>query len=91
MDQRLAGPQPITQLLDVQDRGRRLVLQKTLDQEVQLRDRTTEKVLRTYSFSEREPFSPRAGRVATLRQAREEALRDLAEHIVYWLETRAAG
>jgi hypothetical protein len=55
--------------------------------EVVLEDRTTEKVLRTYSFTEREPFSTRAGRVTTLEQAAEEALRDIAERIVYWLET----
>jgi hypothetical protein len=55
--------------------------------EVVLEERSTEKVLRTYSFTEREPFSTRAGRVTTLEQAAEEALRDLAERIVYWLET----
>jgi hypothetical protein len=55
--------------------------------EVVLEERTTEKVLRTYSFTEREPFSTRAGRVTTLEQAAEEALRDIAERIVYWLET----
>lgn len=56
--------------------------------EVVLEDRTTEKVLGTYSFTEREPFSTRAGRVTTLEQAADEALRDIAESIVYWLETR---
>lgn len=55
--------------------------------EVVLEERTTEKVLRTYSLTEREPFSTRAGRVTTLEQAAEEALRDIAERIVYWLET----
>ena len=56
--------------------------------EVVLEERTTEKVLGTYSFTEREPFSTRAGRIKTLEQAAEEALRDVAESIVYWLETR---
>jgi len=54
---------------------------------VRLKDRATGKILRTGGpFTEREPFSARAGRVATLGQAKEEALRDLAESIVYWLE-----
>jgi hypothetical protein len=56
--------------------------------EVVLEERTTEKVLGTYSFTEREPFSTRAGRVTTLEQAAVEALRDIAESVVYWLETR---
>jgi len=56
--------------------------------EVVLKDRATEKVLRTYSFTERAPFSPRSGRVATLESAQDETLRDLAERIVYWLEAR---
>ncbi|MHC4549757.1 MAG: LPS assembly lipoprotein LptE [Planctomycetota bacterium] len=56
--------------------------------EVVLEERSSEKVLRTYSFTEREPFSSRAGRVATLQQAAVAALRDIAESIVYWLETR---
>jgi len=56
--------------------------------EVVLEERTTDKVLGTYSFTEREPFSTRAGRVATLEQAADEALRDIAESIVYWLENR---
>ncbi len=43
----------------------------------------------TSSFTESEPFSPRAGRIATADQAAEEAMRDLAEHIVYWLEARS--
>lgn len=53
---------------------------------VVLKERTTEKVLRTYTFRETEPFSDRAGRVGTFEQAQEEALRDVAESIVYWLE-----
>lgn len=58
--------------------------------EVVLRERATEKILGTYSFTERAPFSARAGRVTTLEQAEEEALRDLAERIVYALESRKA-
>jgi len=54
--------------------------------EVHMRDRATEKVIRTYSMTESEPFSARAGRIATLEQAQEQALRDLAERIVYALE-----
>ena len=55
--------------------------------QVVLENRTTGERIRSYSFEEREPFSTRAGRVATLEQAQEEALRDLAESIVYWLES----
>ena len=55
---------------------------------VVLEERTTEKVLRTYSLTEREAFSDRAGRIATLEQAQAEALRDIAERIVYWLEAQ---
>ena len=58
--------------------------------EVVLQERATKKVIGTYSFTERAPFSARAGRVATLEQAQEEALRDLAESIVYALESRKA-
>lgn len=57
-----------------------------LDVEVTLEDRAAEKVLRTYTFRERVPYSARAGRVSTLEQAETEALRDIAERIVYWLE-----
>jgi hypothetical protein len=57
-----------------------------IDVEVTLEDRTAEKVLRTYTFRERVPYSARAGRVSTLEQAETEALRDIAERIVYWLE-----
>ena len=54
--------------------------------EVTLIERSTKKTLKTDSFTTRESFSARAGRIATLKQAQEEALRDLAENIVYWLE-----
>lgn len=60
----------------------------TLTVEVTLRDRSTENLLGTRSFTTREPYSDRAGRIATLEQAEEEALRDLAEAITYWLEGR---
>ncbi|MHC4136553.1 MAG: LPS assembly lipoprotein LptE [Planctomycetota bacterium] len=70
---------------DLDDRKRESSFVVTV--EVVLEERTTEKVLGTYSFTEREPFSTRAGRVTTLEQAAEEALRDIAERIVYWLET----
>jgi hypothetical protein len=63
-----------------------------LEVEVTLEDRTKDKTAaRTvgpYSIVEREPFSPRAGRFATLDEAKDEALRDVAEKIVYWLESR---
>jgi len=55
---------------------------------VTLRERATEAYLGSKTFTEVAPFSPRAGRVATVEQARDEALRDLAERIVYWLEGR---
>jgi hypothetical protein len=54
--------------------------------EVTLEDRAAEKVLRSYSFMERTPFSPFAGRIRTLKEAQTEALREIAERIVYWLE-----
>jgi len=54
--------------------------------EVTLEDRAAETVLRTYSFTERVPFSDRAGRLQTVQQAETEALREIAERIVYWLE-----
>ncbi len=56
--------------------------------EVTLRARGAEEYLGRRTFSEVAPFSPRAGRIATVEQAREEALRDLAERIVYWLESQ---
>ena len=56
--------------------------------EVTLKDRSTEKILGNGRFTAREPFSPRAGRIRTLEQAEEEALRDVAESITYWLEGR---
>ena len=54
--------------------------------QVVLEERTTEKVLGTYSLTEREAYSDRAGRIVTLEQAAAEALREIAERIVYWLE-----
>jgi len=71
---------------DLDDRKRESSFVVTV--EVVLEERTTERVLGTYSFTEREPFSTRAGRVQTLEQAANEALRDIAESVVYWLETR---
>jgi hypothetical protein len=53
---------------------------------VVLEERATGKVLDTAHFTEREPFSDRAGRIATVEEAGEQAVRDLAENIVYWLE-----
>ena len=58
---------------------------------VTLTERTTEKVLRTYSITESEPFSPRVGRVRTLRQAEAQVLRDLAERVVLGLEGSTPG
>ena len=56
--------------------------------QVRLVDRSSGELLGAYSFTESEPFSDRAGRIATLEQAEEQVLRDLAESIVYWLEER---
>jgi len=56
--------------------------------EVTLEDRTAARTHGPYSIVEREPFSPRAGRFSTLDEAAEEALRDVAERVVYWLESR---
>jgi hypothetical protein len=53
--------------------------------EVTLEDRTAGKVVGPYSYRERVPYSAYAGRVSTLEQAEAEALRDIAERIVYWL------
>jgi hypothetical protein len=57
-----------------------------IEVEVTLEDRTAEEVIGPYTFRERVPYSARAGRVSTLQQAETEALRDIAERIVYWLE-----
>lgn len=57
-----------------------------IEVEVTLEDRAAERIIRTYPFKERVPFSARVGRVATLEEAETEALRDIAERIVYWLE-----
>lgn len=73
---------------DRSDRVRESSIIMTVD--VVLEERASGQVLGTYSFVERAPFSERAGRVATVEQASEEALRDLAEQIVYWLESRKA-
>jgi hypothetical protein len=54
--------------------------------DVTLEDRAAEKILRTYTFTDRVPFSARAGRVATLQEAEAEALREIAQRIVDWLE-----
>ena len=62
----------------------------TLTVEVTLRERSTDNLLGTRSFTTREPFSDRAGRISNLEEAEEEALRDLAESITYWLEGRNA-
>jgi len=53
---------------------------------VTLRNRADGREISTYPVSERESFSPRAGRIATLEQATEQALRDVAEGVVYELE-----
>jgi hypothetical protein len=57
-----------------------------IEVEVTIEDLTAEKVIGPYTFRERVPYSARAGRVSTLEQAETEALRDIAERIVYWLE-----
>lgn len=57
-----------------------------IDVEVTLEDRAAEKVIQTYLMTDRVPFSDRAGRIATLQEAETEALRELAERIVDWLE-----
>lgn len=57
-----------------------------IDVEVTLEDRAAEKVIQTYLMTDRVPFSDRAGRIATLEEAETEALREIAERIVDWLE-----
>ncbi len=57
-----------------------------IEVEVTLEDRAAEKILCTYTFRERVPFSAFAGRISTLAEAETEALREIAERIVYWLE-----
>lgn len=57
-----------------------------LEVEVTLEDRAAEKVIGPYTYRERDSYSARAGRIATLEQAESEALRKIAERIVYWLE-----
>lgn len=54
--------------------------------DVTLEDRAAEKILRTYPFKERVAYSAFAGRIATLQQAEAEALREIAQRIVDWLE-----
>lgn len=54
--------------------------------EVEIRERASGKLLGTYTMTEREPFSPEVGRIRTFDQASAEALRDMAERIVYLLE-----
>ena len=73
---------------DRDDRIRESSIIVTVD--VVLEERASGEVLGTNSFVERAPFSTRAGRIASVEQAQEEALRDLAEQIVYWLESRKA-
>jgi len=58
---------------------------------VEVRERASDKLIRTYPLEEQEPFSSRAGRIATVQQAQEQALRDLAEKIAYRLEADAPG
>ena len=69
---------------DTQDRVRQSSFWMTV--EVTLKERATERVLKTYSLTESEPFSSIVGRIKTLTQAEEQVLRDLAERIVYGLE-----
>ncbi len=57
-----------------------------IEVDVTLEDRAAEKIIRTYTFRDRVPDSAFAGRVMTLEQAEAEALREIAERIVYWLE-----
>jgi len=58
-----------------------------IDVDVTLEDRAAEKVIGPYRYRERVPYSARAGRISTLEQAEAEALREIAERIVYWLES----
>lgn len=69
---------------DTEDRVRESSFIMTV--QVRLENRSSGELLGSYSFTETEPFSDRAGRIATLEQAEEQVLRDLAETIVYWLE-----
>ena len=61
-----------------------------IDVEVELKDRASGTVVGTYTLTEREPYSDRVGRIRTEQEAALAALRDLAERIVYLLETRAS-
>ncbi len=70
---------------DVQDRVAESMV--VIVVQVDVWDPAAQKTVRTYSLREREPFSPAGGRIRTFDQAAEEALRDLAEQIVYGLET----
>jgi hypothetical protein len=57
-----------------------------IEVDVTLEDRAAEKLIGPYRYRERVPYSARAGRVSTLQEAEAEALREIAERIVYWLE-----
>jgi len=54
--------------------------------EIVLRDRVTDTIIGTTEITKYEPFSDRAGRFRTRDQAAAEALREIAEATVYWLE-----
>ncbi len=70
---------------DVQDRVTESMV--VIVVQVDVWDPAAQKSIRTYSLREREPFSPRVGRIRTFDQAATQALRDLAEQIIYGLET----
>ena len=54
--------------------------------DIVLRDRATDTIIGTNSITKHQPFSDRAGRFRTDKQAAEEVLREIAEATVYWLE-----
>jgi hypothetical protein len=58
-----------------------------IDVDITLEDRAAEKILRTYKCTgNRVPFSAFAGRTASVEEAEAQALREIAQRIVDWLE-----
>jgi hypothetical protein len=59
--------------------------------EIVVRDPNTDKIIGTTEFTKYQPFSERAGRFRTDRQASNEVLREIAEATVYWLRGLQVG
>lgn len=58
--------------------------------EIELRDRSADRIIATTRITKSQSFSVHAGRFRTWEQASEEVLRETAEAIVYWLEATDA-